>query len=527
MDPLLQALNDLVSEPIGTLLHIGADAATLEALDGVQAQQVVLVQGDPDHAAELRRAATGASARFRVLARVVTPPGGPTRWHRYNLSALNGPVDAGGLVRFYPRLRPAGVLSLSADAFAAVVDAHVATTDRTTRNVLVLDVPGQESALLASLSEAQLRHFDTVLVRGCSEACGDTGTAADQAVQDLATRCYRAAPLALEQDTLWPVHLLRFDAALHRNQLRDQRLAELEAHTETLQRQLEQLQAERADATGLLQERSRQLAQLQQKADEQAASITTLQRERQEQRALVQARTERVAELEQMLAQQTARLDAERAAASSAGASADQRHQELTAALEGCRADLARLGTERDAQAKLATDRASRIEELQKAMEERGAIVARRDRAVQDLQRELAERDARLAECDTRLAALAQAEQQRQQLEPQARRAAQLDTDLQAATAARTKLDAQVKDLSVTLERYRADVARLTTDRDTQAKLVTEKTTQSNDRNKRILQLESELADAQRRLDLMHQELAKAAGQLELLQELLLQEPSL
>jgi hypothetical protein len=184
MDALIEALTRIPSRPLGTVVHIGAGSAALEQHEALVANRLVLVEGDPDIVSDLRSGASRLSRAVDIVGQPVAPAAGPLLWHRYNLRMLNGPLDASTLGRFYPRLRQASALPLHALAFGELLGqldlAHDDTHEDQPPNVLLLDVPGQEDALLASLSEAELRNFGWITLRGCSEAHAEGWCTAEQ-----------------------------------------------------------------------------------------------------------------------------------------------------------------------------------------------------------------------------------------------------------------------------------------------------------------------------------------------------------
>lgn len=478
METLDQALVRASTKPLGLLLHLGATVNMLDVLRGIDARHVLLVQGDPDQAEELRHACV--DSRVLVQERVVTGAGGQTPWHRYNLASLNGPLDADGLSRFYPRLRRASVLSMVALPFSSLLASALPPEDERP-NVLVLDLPGQEHALLLTVPVDLLQRFDHIVIRGCRAAPDDGWVASERSVELLQANCFEEVNPQSEQDPLWPIHLLRFDRARHELQLRDQHLKALEVRVHELEPAVASLHAEREALTAQVQAE-------QQKGVAAAQALAAAE-------SLAAERSGRITELESTVRHHEATLEQAATMQAEVQAQVDRLTVELAEAMARA-TKLQRLNDmlteEKAAAERLATERATRIAQLEDA--------AFRQAAGQNQLTEQARRDReRIAELERMVA-------QAEVLQEQQRKA------LEERTLIATE---------------RGDITRLTGERDAQAKLATERAVQSNERNKRVIQLEGEVADLQRRLDVMHQELAKAEGQLDLLRELLLQEPSL
>ena len=221
MDNLVAWLNRIDDLTFGSIVHVGAGSgAVLEHYADLPAarrpRQVVLIEGDPDLARSLERAA-GVHAWARVLPTPVGPQGGQIHWNRFNLPMLNGPLDATALTAFYPRLRRVQTTTVRCEALSDVLCSLNLTPDTDARRVhaLVLDVPGQESGLIAALSPDLLRHFNAIVLRGCRNVLPPSGQVAEAALA-LVTRQH-FAPVAKEdeRDTIWPVALMCFDRRGH------------------------------------------------------------------------------------------------------------------------------------------------------------------------------------------------------------------------------------------------------------------------------------------------------------------------
>ena len=164
MTTIADCLPGLATQSWSLVLHIGAGATgALDSHAKLSPRRLVLVEGDAEMARELSLAARALPAA-EVLSHAVSPTAGELTWHRYNLRALNGPLPAAGLEAYYPRLRTVSTETVRSVAIADLVDQLLPAG--ATGNLLVLDVPGQEVALLEALGVERLTRFDKVLVHG-------------------------------------------------------------------------------------------------------------------------------------------------------------------------------------------------------------------------------------------------------------------------------------------------------------------------------------------------------------------------
>jgi hypothetical protein len=221
VDDLVAWLNRIDGCALGTVVHVGAGAgAVLEQYVALPAdrrpRQVVLIEGDPDLAHRLERAAA-AYPWARVLPTPVGAQGGPMPWNRFNLPLLNGPLDATALTAVYPRLRRVQTTTLRCEALSDVLSSLdlEPETDERRVHVLVLDVPGQESWLLASLAPELLWRFHAIVLRGCRSVLPPHGQAAEAAPALLVQQHFTPVAKESDRNTLWPAVLMRFDRTGH------------------------------------------------------------------------------------------------------------------------------------------------------------------------------------------------------------------------------------------------------------------------------------------------------------------------
>ncbi len=249
MDTLFESLATLKDRPIGTVLHIGAgNGLVLARYADLAPERVVLVEGDTDTAAQLQRRAAGLRWA-EVRAQAVAPKSGSLSWRRYTLPMLNGPVDSAALASMYPRLRLVGSIEVQAVALAELVADLALARDADHSHVLVLDVPGQQAALLASLPDSLLTAFDAVLIKSCREAMNPGAASLEQVLEQLCSRCYQRVAGGVQHEPLWPVSLLRLDAQRFQTGQLQQALAALQRDAQTHGQTVAALQAENASLT--------------------------------------------------------------------------------------------------------------------------------------------------------------------------------------------------------------------------------------------------------------------------------------
>ena len=205
---MLHALDAALARwPAGSMsfvLHVGAGSGeVLPLYAALKPLQVLLVEGDPLHGDALRVAA--AEFPFAdVLVRAVSPAGGELQWHRTTLPGLDGPLDMQGLRTYYPRLR---LLETFPQASVAVTGLAAQRPHAGSgAALLVLEVPGQEDALLAALGPRALQEFDACILCGCNAAGGVTP--APQAVRRLQAGGATVSWSNAEREPLWPVTAL-------------------------------------------------------------------------------------------------------------------------------------------------------------------------------------------------------------------------------------------------------------------------------------------------------------------------------
>jgi chromosome segregation ATPase len=479
MDLLIEYLSASREHELGTVV-----------LAKLAPRRLILVEGDPAAAAELSRRA-GSLQGVQVVASSLSPHGGKQRWLQHNVGALNGPLDMEPLRPYYPRLRVMGESRQGSITMLELLDS-LGLTERTAQtNVLALDLPGQEEALLSSLPPRRLAQFDTVLLRGCREPLPG-GATADAAQRRLHKQCFNKLAVDEVTEPLWPTATFQFDAARFRAQRLERQLAEVQA---TLQ--AEQARSAERDAAHLtLQAQAEQATQL----------ASTQQQQIDQQRSTVAALQSRLAVSDEALrqARQAAETAAQQHAATlsewqSRAAALNEERGQFEAGLKQTQAELASLKAEAAA---LQTRLDQRTEELQQQAHALADALARQERAS-------AERQA-ATEALTRAKATADAAIDRQ--------SQQLD-----------KVVVERDDLARQARSWQAQAAQAQEALDHQGRQCAECQSVLDDERVRAAELEQQLRmlESERkrlaqRQQLLQDEVHRAEGQLEMIKDLLL-----
>lgn len=299
MSALLQGLDRLPDIELGTVVHVNpADDDVIGRYAKLGAHRVVLVSADPDVLTALRRAARG-HAGIRVVEAAIAPQVGRADWLRQNVRELSGLLPAGdGLIALYPRLRVLDRLPLVTMTLQSVLEqVGLTPVDPALTNLLVLETPGMEAALLQGISQELLAAFGLLLLRGAAPGLFQNTDEPDVALRWLDDRFYRRVAGAGDAAGLWPVALMRHDDRAAEKAAAARRIDELLGHIE----QLGQAHDERARALAAGQAQAEVLAQ------ERLAQVELLSKARDEQARLASDRQHRIVELENELTDLTAR----------------------------------------------------------------------------------------------------------------------------------------------------------------------------------------------------------------------------
>lgn len=246
--------------PFERVVHLGAGPEASDAQVVGVSRQLVLVEGEAEIAAELRARLEVADGPVRIVQAIVTPAGGPALWRRYNPRMLSGPRDASAWRAWFPRLQELAVLpvqTIAIDELLAEWGSPGPTDDARAAAgcLLVVDLPGQETDLLANLPAPSLRRFGVVVVHR-----GPERPVEDPLVRRMAEAGFDLDEGAVATASAFGWECYRFDAP--RDEQRRLAAAETEARQRAveatdLRRRLEVAEARLAaeDATALKAER--------------------------------------------------------------------------------------------------------------------------------------------------------------------------------------------------------------------------------------------------------------------------------
>ena len=530
MDTLIEILQRIPDRRLGSVVHIGAGAHALDGIATLDAERVVLIEGDPEVASALRDDMRGLrqGPALQLVEQAVAAMPGTLTWHRYNLRRLNGPLDASGLLAWYPRLRETETLQCEAMPLGATLAAlDLPDSDGDARpHVLVMDVPGQEASLLATLDSTWLQRFTWIVLRGCAQQPAQGWRPAREAAQRLTAWSFVCVDGGSSDDVLWPTTVHRFDRERFARLQLTVQLADLQAHAQAdaqrvlalqsahdaLDGQLVSARAEterlRADAERQRAEADRQLAAMRAEAERQAQRADALQQQVQDGVAAVAAAR----------ADADARVDA----VAQQARQAQVTHEAATAALRQACDDATRRAEGLDAALRKTAAAGDELHQLAHALTAQAEALAR-------------ERDglaAALAALESRCAALVQERDVAAQAAADAAaRLAALQAELlvaqgslaqaQAASTAEREAAAQKLQSELALARQEAGarVAALTAERDGLAQQLAvlgkhrDAAVQAvADADARHAAVQAELLAAQRHLDQVH---AAAAGERE------------
>lgn len=301
MSALLKGLNNLPGVMLGTVVHVNpVDDDVIGHYAERGAKRIVLVSTDSDVLPALRRAAR-SYASIRVVEAAIAPQVGCAQWLRFNVRELSGLLPAGsGLHTLYPRLRVLDRTQVTTMTLQNVLEqVGLTPVEQGTRNMLVLETPGMEGALLKGLPPGLLGAFGLVFVRGASAGLFENADNHEEALRWLEECFYRRVTTENDDDDLWPVALMRYDDRAAEQAAAALRIDELLRHIEKLGKahdeQTESLAAGKAQAEELAQDR--------------LAQVELLSMARDEQVKLAAERLHRIAQLEADLTDLTARQD--------------------------------------------------------------------------------------------------------------------------------------------------------------------------------------------------------------------------
>ncbi len=175
------------------IVHIGAGRGKdLKEHLAEGARRIVLIDADPRAIPHLERLAASVAreeCEINVIDAAVSGEEKQGRLHIYNLERLSGlcaPVAAGAV---YPGLK----LSRTEDVTTRAANDAIAGqgVDPDKENLLVIEAPGEELAILQNLSKAkELAAFSRIKVNASREALGEGAATASEIASFLEDACY-------------------------------------------------------------------------------------------------------------------------------------------------------------------------------------------------------------------------------------------------------------------------------------------------------------------------------------------------
>jgi hypothetical protein len=284
--------------PLNTIVHVGAGAdAREEDYSPLQANRIVLIEADPEAASRLAERFEGHPS-ITVLHHLIAAREEDTVFYRFTLPAFNAPLGLGRLREIYPRVAQEGTLFMRSRTLPSILEQHGVRSGE--RNLLILEIPGQERSVLASLSPENWDAVPFVLLHSCSEAWQEGADAITASLDLLRTSLFQPAQLD-QGDPAWPSAFLIRDSAKAdmRKKLEAQalelaaqslRIQEKETHVSTLEAERNTLADEHAALESRLKaliaendeltNRNQELAAQSLRIQEQETHVSTLEAER-------------------------------------------------------------------------------------------------------------------------------------------------------------------------------------------------------------------------------------------------------
>jgi cell division protein FtsB len=345
-------LRNQVKQPVDTIVHIGVGAnANAAQYEGADFQRVILVEANPQACDKLRRIFS-PDPRFVIQEVFVADSARQQELHCYNFDLLSGPLkwepsDA------YPRLQLEKSLTMESVAF----DTFIATLGLSSSgpHTLVLDTPGQEAQLLASLNGTNLTAFDSIVLRGTTLPLPPQAEATAAAIEALQGKGYILHGNPSPETTSFPCYFLRKDAA------KLQLLEELETRARLLVTKATQIH-----------QQGEQIAALTSERETLSARVTTLESENSE---LVTRNQQLATERDALVAERDA-LAARVSTLESDNSDLVTRHTSLVTESEALRSDLAAKTTLLDV---LTKGRIAQDEQMEKLLQEQNSLISERD----------------------------------------------------------------------------------------------------------------------------------------------------
>jgi len=564
MNTLLATLAQRDPAPFDSIVHIGCGPyAGLEDYAPLESKHLLLVEADPEAFAELAERHAGSESVTLVQA-LVRGGVGEATFHRYSLPMLNSPLGIGRLREIYPRLELLETLPMQATALAALLSERAPALGE--RNLLVLDIPGQEAAVFPSLPQAFLEKFEWILVFGASEPWHDGGEPLKKTAQALAGFFFETIDQSAD-DPAWPFLLLRRDSAKAEMQAElEKRASVLAANATEIHQQSEQNKDLESQLSTLVAERDELATRHQSLATERDAIKKDLETSKGAAAAAEKKHAELAAKLEKLTTERDA-LQAERSTFDSRLSTLSSEHSTLVSEREALSTSLAESKAELEKRASLLVEKATEIHqqsERNKDLEsqnaslrtERDSLLAERSTLASRLSTLSSEHSTLVSEREALSTSLAESKAELEkrasllvekatEIHQQSERNKDLESQNASLRTERDALLAERSTLASRLSTLSSEHSTLATEREALStlldvltkgrvaqdeqmeKMLQEKQTlviQCDAHSARIADLEKENADLRAHTKSIDEEFGKAEGQLELIKDLFLRE---
>jgi FkbM family methyltransferase len=208
MPDLLQYLNSISPEPYDCVVHVGAGCdAAAQHYAVLQPKHLVLIEADPDAYAALAERFK-ESSDVTVIQALVGATAADITFHRYTLPSLNAPLGMGRLGEIYPRIEETEAVPLQ----ARLLHEMVGEIQLGVRNLLVLDIPGQEAAIFRTLPPEVLDRFGNLIAITAAQAWQEDTESAQTTLNTLKESHFELVRESGD-DPAWPQFLLQHDSA--------------------------------------------------------------------------------------------------------------------------------------------------------------------------------------------------------------------------------------------------------------------------------------------------------------------------
>jgi len=189
MPNLIAQLAFRIPASLDLVVHVGPGEFALPSdYSHFNGSHFVLIEGDPD-IATLLKLRFGRSRRFSIVSKHVSSIEAQMPFYRYNCSSLNGPFEIDSLRHLYPSLKPIDSFPVVSDTLANLLSIYDIPLNSS--RLLILDVPGQDAAILQSLDKSFLTSFNFVFVAGCRAPLPHASLPIDDSVALLSSLHYQ------------------------------------------------------------------------------------------------------------------------------------------------------------------------------------------------------------------------------------------------------------------------------------------------------------------------------------------------